>query len=196
MLFTETTEVPQSALPVARLRDQLRLGRGFSDDAVQDELLVGFLRAAMAAIEGRTGKALLSRNFALSLTAWRFPDRQPFPVAPVSALLSVTLADRMGAQTPVPLSSLWLEPDANRPCLAASGALPSIPNGGTARISFTAGFGPSWASVPPDLAQAVLMLAAHYHEYRHETGLDGGCMPFGVAALIERHRPLRLGAPA
>jgi uncharacterized phiE125 gp8 family phage protein len=46
------------------------------------------------------------------------------------------------------------------------------------------------------MSQAVLMLAAHYHEYRYDTALDGGCMPFGVTALIERYRPLRLGGAA
>ena len=50
----------------------------------------------------------------------------------------------------------------------------------------------AWEDVPADLAQAALMLAAHYHEYRDATALDGGCMPFGVSALIERYRPLRL----
>jgi uncharacterized phiE125 gp8 family phage protein len=194
MQLTETTEVPGSALPVARLRDQLRLGRGFPDDAVQDDLLAGFLRAALAAIEGRTGKALLSRGFTLTLSAWRAPDRQPLPLAPVSALASVTLVDRAGAQTPVPLTGLHTDADAMRPALC--GALPTIPAGGSARIAFTAGHGPTWDKVPADLAQAVLMLAAHYHEYRHDTALDGGCMPFGVAALIERHRPLRIGVGA
>ncbi|MEC7962778.1 MAG: head-tail connector protein, partial [Pseudomonadota bacterium] len=59
-------------------------------------------------------------------------------------------------------------------------------------VRLTAGFGP-WDAVPPDLAQAVLMLAAHYYEYRDDTGLKAGCMPFGVTALIERHRQMRLG---
>jgi uncharacterized phiE125 gp8 family phage protein len=194
MTLSETTEVPQAALPVARLRDQLRLGRGFPDDAVQDDLLTGFLRAALAAIEGRTAKALLSRSFTLTVSAWREPSRQPLPLAPVTALASVTLLDRTGGQTAISLAGLHLDADAMRPALC--GALPMIPAGGSARIAFTAGFGPAWDKVPPDLAQAVLMLAAHYHEHRHDTALDGGCMPFGVAALIERHRPLRLGASA
>ena len=40
------------------------------------------------------------------------------------------------------------------------------------------------------------MLAAHYYEYRHETRLGDGCMPFGVSSLIERYRPLRIGLGA
>jgi len=38
----------------------------------------------------------------------------------------------------------------------------------------------------------VLLLAAHYYEHRTETALGEGCMPFGVASLIERYRKVRL----
>jgi len=40
----------------------------------------------------------------------------------------------------------------------------------------------------------VLLLAAHYYEYRDETALGEGCMPFGVSSLIERYRTVRLFA--
>lgn len=193
MNLVELTEVPDEALPVPLLREHLRLGTGFPDDSLQDTLLAGFLRAALAAIEGRTGKALLSRSFALTLTAWRSPERQPLPVAPVGALASVSLTDAAGLATTVPLSALRLELDAQRPALVAlGGSLPAIPQNGSARIAFSAGYGPAWVNLPADLAQAVLMLAAHYYEYRAEVALVGGCMPFGVTALIERYRPLRL----
>jgi uncharacterized phiE125 gp8 family phage protein len=193
MILVELAEVPAAILPTARLRDQLRLGTGFADDGVLDPLLQGFLRAAIAAVEARTGKALLSRAFELTVGAWHRADRQPIPIAPVGAVSGVALLDGVGGAISVPLASLRLEIDAMRPCLApVSGLLPSIPAGGSARITFEAGFGNAWSQVPADLSQAVLMLAAHYHEYRTDTALDAGCMPFGVSALIERYRPLRL----
>lgn len=193
MNLVELTEVPEAALPIARLKEHLRLGTGFPDDGVQDALLAGFLRAAISAIEGRTGKALLSRSFRLTVADWRRPDRQPLPMAPVTALTAVSLLGDDGSESPVPLAGLRLDADAQPPALASvSTLLPLIPPGGSAQVTFEAGFGPLWADVPADLAQAVLMLAAHYHEYRDMTALDGGCMPFGVSALIERYRPLRL----
>lgn len=192
MNLVELTEAPDEALPVTLLREHLRLGTGFPDDSLQDVLLAGFLRAALAAIEGRTGKALLERSFALTLSAWRSPERQPLPVAPVSALASVALTDAAGTETDI-TSALRLEPDAMRPALVPLGGLfPSIPQNGSSCITVTAGYGPAWSDLPADLAQAVLMLAAHYYEYRAEVALSGGCMPFGVTALIERYRPLRL----
>jgi len=55
-----------------------------------------------------------------------------------------------------------------------------VPQGGSVKITMLAGFGPEWSDLPADLAQAVMLLASHYYEYRHEMQYDGGCMPFGV----------------
>jgi len=60
-------------------------------------------------------------------------------------------------------------------------------------VRFEAGFGADLGDLPADLAQAVLLLAAHYHEYRDETALAQGCMPFGVSSLIARYQPMRIG---
>ena len=63
---------------------------------------------------------------------------------------------------------------------------------GAIRVCFTAGYGPAWSDLPPDLAQAVMLLAAHYYEHREATALGAGCMPFGVTSLLNRYRPMRL----
>lgn len=70
MIVTETTPVAQSALPVARLKEHLRLASGFAEDQIQDALLAGFLRAALTAIETRTSKALIRRAFTITLNDW------------------------------------------------------------------------------------------------------------------------------
>ena len=84
MLVEETT-VPVAALAVDQFKDHLRLGSGFSDDGIQDGMLGGHLRASMAAIEARTGKILIEREFSWTLTAWRDDRRQPLPVSRVVA---------------------------------------------------------------------------------------------------------------
>lgn len=193
MMLVEETQVPDANLPVAELRAHLRLGSGFAEDQVQDGLLAAFLRAAMAAIEARTAKIMLEREFSWSVHVWRDSAGQALPVAPVNALVSLALLDRFGVAASVDAAAYRLEPDALRPRLMPmGGALPAIPTGGQARLRFLAGYGPEWADLPRDLGQAWLMLAAHYHEYRHDTGLGAGCMPFGVTSLIDRFRTLRL----
>ena len=193
MLLIEETAIPQAALPLSEFKAHLRLGTGFSDDDIQDAVLESFLRAAITAVEARTGKILILRGFSWTLTAWRNGTEQALPVAPVTQVTALTLRDQMDQETVVDAGLYRLEKDMHRPLIRPSGAwLPSIPQGGSVEIGFDAGFAADWAGLPSDLAQAVMLLAAHYYEYRNETALGGGCMPFGVTSLIERYRTLRI----
>ena len=193
MMLIEETSVPDAALPVEEFRAHLRLGTGFYPQTVQDEVLRGFLRAALSAIEGRTGKALFERSFRWSVTEWRDPAGQVLPIAPIRALTAVETVGRDGERNIVATDSYWLEQDPACPSLRAIGhALPVIATAGKVEITFLAGYGDTWAMLPPDLQQAVLLLAAHYYEFRDETSLAEGCMPFGVASLIERYKVIRL----
>lgn len=197
MMLIEETTVPDAALPVDAFKAHLRLSSGFGQDDVQDAVLKSFLRAAMAAIEARTGKVLITRSFSWSLTFWRDASAQPLPVAPVGAVSRVALVARDGTPTDVDAAAYWLERDSQRPKLRSAGsALPGIPSAGAVLIEFDAGYGTGWDDLPVDMAQAVLMLAAHYYEHRSDTGLSDGSMPFGVSSLIERFKTMRLGAGA
>lgn len=193
MMLVELTSVPPAALPVAGFKDHLRLGSGFSDDGLQDGTLESFLRAAIASIEARTGKVLIEREFRWTVTVWRDAQRQPLPLAPVSAIAEMVQVDRNGTQIPVAPNRYTLEPDHQRPSVVASGAcLPGVPRGGRVEMTLLAGFGPEWSDLPADLAQAVMLLAAHFYEFRTDAALHGSSMPFSVTALIERYRTVRL----
>jgi uncharacterized phiE125 gp8 family phage protein len=192
MHLTELTPIPDTSLPLAVFRDHLRQSSGFADAVSDDALLSQYLRAAIALVEGRTGRALLARNFALRLTRWRDGYAQPLTVAPVSAVVSVTLLDAGGVETLLAPETYILQADSARPRLIAAGlALPTLPTGGSVVIILTAGFGPAWDDVPADLRQAVLLLAAQYYEARDSGGNPD--MDFGVRALLERWRDIRLG---
>ncbi|MFL4471510.1 head-tail connector protein [Tateyamaria armeniaca] len=197
MMLIEETTVPDGALPVEKFKAHLRLGSGFDQDDVQDPVLTGFLRAAVAAVEARTGKVLLERDFVLAVTSWRDAGAQVLPVAPVRAVTMMTAVDRTGARTELDTGLYWLERDGHQPRVrSVAHALPSIPEAGAVEIAFRAGFSAVWDEIPADLAQAVMLLASHYYEFRHETTLSEGCMPFGVTSLIERYRVMRLGGIA
>jgi len=193
MMLVEQTTVPSEALPVAEFKDHLRLGTGFADDGVQDNVLESYLRAAMAAIEARTGKVLLARSYSWTLTGWRELGRQALPVAPVSAVTSVKTIDRFGAETVIAPDRYRLEQDSQRPRLTSTGLhLPLVPVHGSVEVRFEAGFGPDWNALPADLAQSVFLLAAHYYENRAAMIAGEQPMPFGVSLLIDRYRTVRL----
>ena len=195
MMLIEENTVPDAALPLADFRAHLRLGTGFGEDSLQEPVLRGFLRAAIAAVEARTGKVLITRAFTWTLTAWRDPFGQALPVAPIRSLTRIERVDRVGVAEDVGADQYRLEQDMHRPRLRPNGSvLPMIPRDGSVVIHFDAGYGPDWQDVPADLSQAVLLLAAHYYEFRHETTLGSGCMPFGVTSLIARYKSLRLTA--
>ncbi len=193
MMLVEQTTVPSTALPVAEFKDHLRLGTGFADDGVQDSVLESYLRASMAAIEARTGKVLIARDYSWTLTGWRELGRQALPVAPVTTVAEVKVIDRHGAETVIDADRYRLEQDAQRPRIVSTGMhLPMIPVHGSAEVQFTAGFGPDWQALPADLGQAVFLLAAHYYENRAAMIAGETPMPFGVSLLIDRYRSVRL----
>jgi uncharacterized phiE125 gp8 family phage protein len=193
-MLIEETDVPDASLPLDQFKAHLRLGTGFGDDSLQDSVLISFLRAALIAIEARTGKILLQRGFLWTLAKWQGVDAQPLPVAPVTGLTRVAIIQRDGSAQDVDLDKLRLVQSMQQPFIVALGPLlPQIPTGGSVEVRFAAGWGPQWSDLPNDLQQAVMLLAAHYYEFRSDTTLSEGCMPFGVTSLIERYRTVRMG---
>jgi uncharacterized phiE125 gp8 family phage protein len=194
MVLTEAGAPPSAAVPVRAFAEHLRLGTGFADDGAEDAVLELYLRSAMAAIEARVGRALLAREFALTVSRWREDASQGLPVAPVRAVAAVTLVDAEGVATEVEADRWSVIRDSQRPRLVGrfGRSLPKIPRGGHAEVRFSAGFGEAWEDVPADLRQAVFLLAAHFYENRAE-GAVAGTMPFGVLVLLEAYRVTRLG---
>ena len=135
MMLTELQRVPDAVLPLGACKEHLRLGVGLIDDGAQDGLIGGYLRAAIAAVEARIGKALLARQFRLRLADWRDARGEVFPVAPVLSVTSVTLFDRAGAATPLEPGRWRLEPDLHRPRLCPTGwLLPHPVSGGAVEV--------------------------------------------------------------
>ena len=193
MMLVEETSVPDAALPVDEFKAHLRLGTGFDDGAIQDAVLLSFLRAAMAAIEARTGKVLMARECSWSHSAWRDAAGQALPLSPVTRVSEVKLVDADGDETIIDPRLYRLVADLQRPKLTPRAySLPRIPQNGTVELRFDAGFADEFGQLPADLAQAVFMLAAHYYEHRSEIGLGEGALPYGVSVLIERYKTVRL----
>ena len=101
--------------------------------------------------------------------------------------------DRAGTPTELSEDLFDFRPDTISPALFAQGSqFPPVPQGGSVEILFEAGYGPDWDAVPSDLAQAVILLTAHFYENRSGSPDASGCLPMAVLALLERHRPLRV----
>lgn len=193
MLLSELTTIGAEDLPIQSLKDHLRLGSGFAEDDLQDPLLETYLRTAISVIEGKIGIILVARNFALDITDWPRRDKLAFPVRPVSQINAIERETADGDKTALDGTEFQLVRDSLTPCLKPTSAqFPHIPAGQSVIITFTAGFGSVWDSVPSDLFHAVLVLAAHFYENRSGTFDANTPLPMVVQSLIERHRPVRL----
>lgn len=194
MSLVELAPVGAGVLPLGGFRDHLRLGSGFADDGLQDTVLEAYLRAALAAVEARIGKALYTRAFEWKVETWMRLDWQPMPIRPVSAVSLIEVEDAAGLRSSADPAAYRLRPSGERQalCGAGVGPLPPIPVGGFAVVTFEAGYGAAWGDLPAELRQAVMILAAHYYEARAGSVDDAG-LPQEVHALVARHRPVRLG---
>ena len=185
------TNFPDDLLPVDGFKAHLRLGSGFSTDDTQEPVLKAFLRAAISAIEARIGKALLVRGFEAPVTAWQQTRTLKLAISPIVGDVSVWSADSEI------VSAANVDHGAHHSFVTLDGDVIGA-GGDELTVRFQAGLAGVWSELPADLNQAVMLLATHYYEHREQTGLSNGCMPFGVTALIQRYREMRisLGATA
>jgi len=189
-MLIEVTPVDDAVLPVGALREQLRMGTGFTDESVQDGLLIGCLRAALALIEARTGKAVLARAFQVRLPGWSDRFSQRLPVCPVISVDAVRIVDSAAEAQVVPPESYRLVQTAHRATLEALSSLPGVPEFGHFEIDLQAGYGAGWNAVPAGMRQAVLMVAAAFYEGRSTEGSD--VLTPTVTALLAEFRATRL----
>ncbi|MGV8996393.1 MAG: head-tail connector protein [Parvibaculaceae bacterium] len=162
------------------------------DATDENDLLNAFLVAARVALEARTRRAFVTQSWRLILDAW--PQGPVFlPVAPVSAVTSVTLNDADGPRV-VAATAYDIVLAGDRPRLSSLTAWPAPTRRiGGIYIDVTAGYGEA-ADVPAPLRQAIVMLAAHWFEHREPVSIGDGAdeLPLTVSALIAPYRRLHL----
>ena len=171
-----------AAVSAAAAGDVAQFLRG--DPAAEPALLARTAAAAIALAEGYCGSVLIARGGEEIVPAdggWH-----ALAAVPVTAIDGVTLLTAGDAPA---VDGYAVDIDAEgrgwvRIAAAAGGA--------RAAVAYRAGIAVDWASVPPALAQGVVMLAAHLFENRD----GGGDPPAAVAALWRPYRRMRLGAAA
>ena len=191
MILTELTSVPAGSLPFHTLKEHLRLGTGFAEADLQDGLLETVMRAAIAALEARLGVVLLNKQFSWQLSTWKNSERQVLPKRPIQSLNEIVLIDASDQETALELGDFVLRKDDQSPNVSAFKSFPTIQAGGVADIRFTAGYGESWSDIPADLAQAMILLAAHFYENRNGAAVSDTQFPPLVLSLIAPFQPIR-----
>lgn len=192
--------LPPANPPVAltELAEFLRLSQGFGDDAIEYPQLDQALTAATSVVERALSRCLVRQRWVWTISEWPKRSRAAFdhatldlPLAPLLSIDSITRSQ--DGQTTVLPPERYHVLDRDRARLLFIGGRPSLPLGGSLSITFDVGFGEDWNAVPPDLRQAILQLAGHFFENRLAADVEKLTpLPFGVAALLDPWRPIRI----
>jgi hypothetical protein len=152
MLSEETGRCRVTALPVAALRDHLRLGTGLPRTGCR----TGWPRPSARGDGGDRGADRQGADRAgVPAGYWRLAvaPAQALPVAPVSAVESVTLVDAAGWRRCLAAAAFRLVSDLHRPEAGGGGGRTArgARRGSGRGPCSTRGSAPVWAEVPADL---------------------------------------------
>ena len=160
----------------------------------EDALVSGLVRAARDEVERTTGTALIDQDWRLVLDAWPRNDVLSLTPHPVREILSVTVYGSEGEASLIDPGACRLDPHARpaRLWLADRPAPGAALNG--VEVDFRAGFGEAGTDVPDLLKRAILMLVAHWFEFRGVAGAAHQPVrpPPGYDRIVAAYRRARL----
>lgn len=189
MTLIRTVEPSAEPVTPAEAKAHLRI-----DHSSEDDLLAGLIRAAREEVERATGLALIDQSWRLALDAWPCSGAVTILLHPVREILSVTAYGPDGEASLIDPATYQAD-TASRPArmmFARPPAALRAMNG--IEIDFTAGFGEAGTDVPDLLRRAMLLLVAHWYEFRTAFGPKDQPVgyPAGYDRLIAPFRTRRL----
>jgi uncharacterized phiE125 gp8 family phage protein len=187
-------EIGGEAVSLAYAKAQQKI-----DTSDEDEVLAGFLRAAIRYVEKVTGKKLTPKIVKQTLDGFpggRCYAASPRPIrllaGPASEILSIDYDDPAGVEQTLTSFRLVEGGDAdNGQLLPAYGeSWPATASGpATVRLTSIAGYDPT--ELPPELVQAAVLLFGHFNANREAVLADMRAaaveLPLGVAMLIANY---------
>lgn len=189
MTLFRTVEPAVEPVTLTEAKAHLRLGHDS-----EDELLSGLIRAARQEVEAQTGTALIDQSWRLALDCWPESGRVALARHPVRQVLSVTVFGLLGEASLIDPQTYQFDP-VSRPARLHFEEQPAPErrmNG--IEIDFSAGFGEAGTDMPDLLKRAMLMLVAHWYEFRAAFGADMQpvSIPGGFDRLIAGYRSRKL----
>lgn len=179
MTLIRTVGPAAEPVTLAEAKAHLRL-----DHDSEDDLVAGLVRAAREDMERSAGLALIEQHWRLALDDWPHEGCVTIPLHPVREVLSVTAYGPEGDASVIAPSGYQTD-TASRPARlhldGPPGALRAM-NG--IEIDFVAGFGEAATDVPDLLRRAIVLLVAHWYEFRASFG--PGDQPVSYPAGYER----------
>lgn len=189
MALFRTVEPEAEPVTLGEAKANMRL-----DHDGEDELIAGLIRAARGEVEASCGLALIEQGWRLTLDRIPSSGRVLLRRHPVREVQSVTVFGADGEASLVDPAHFSLDAHA-RPARLHFHTAPApgaAVNG--IEIDFVAGFGEAGTDVPDLLKRAMLLLVAHWYEFRAAFGAADQPVswPAGYDRLIAPYRARRL----
>lgn len=189
MPLFRTVEPAVEPVTLNEAKAHLRVSHGS-----EDELIASLIRAARDEVEKATGVALIDQSWRLTLDQW--PRNAVATIArhPVKEILSVTVFGADGEGSLIDPGTYSLD-SLSRPARLHFEDTPApvrVLNG--IEIDFSAGFGEAGTDVPDILKRAILLLVAHWYEFRgvYDAGDQPVSYPPGYDRIIVAYRLRRI----
>ena len=189
MTLFRTVEPSVEPVTLAEAKAHLRI-----DHDAEDDLIGGLIRAARDEVERTTSLALIDQAWRAALDDLPGSGLVRLRRGPVKHIIAVTLYGADGEARLLDPSQFELD-SLSTPARLHIRTRPDalrIMNG--IEIDFQAGYGEAGADVPDLLKRAVLMLVAHWFEFRASYGAASQpvSMPDGFLRLLSGFIPRRL----
>lgn len=178
-------------ITLAEAKAHLRVD-GNADDAVIASLII----TSRLHVEAAFGLALIDQRWAYRFDCWPRDGTVTLPIRPVQSIARVRVTNADSSLATIEPTRYLLDGASLPPRLVPSAAAlpaPGIRIQGI-EIELTAGFGPTAATVPYPIRQALLLLVAHWFECRTpiHSGTGAVRIPDTVSALLAPYRLPRL----
>lgn len=181
--LTEVLPPEREPLSLEETKAHLRV----TGDA-EDGLIQGLIRAARAACEDYTGRALMAREFVLAIDAWPSSGRLRLPRPPFLGLTRIDVVGRFGERIEHPAAGYEVD---GAGLITTVGSLPlALRESGGIEVRYRAGYGDAPESVPEPLRLAMKQLVARLYERRGDG--ETGALPAAVRAAFQSYRVMEL----
>jgi uncharacterized phiE125 gp8 family phage protein len=164
------------------------------DHDSEDELIAGLIRAAREEVESTTSVAMIDQTWRLAVDELPETDTLRLRRGPVKQVLAVTLYGTDGEAEVLDPAGYQLDALSTPARLHFSERPAQLRAMNGIEVDFVAGHGESGTDVPDLLKRAVLMLVAHWFEFRAAFGAQDQpvSLPDGYRRLVAAHAPRRL----
>jgi len=188
MTLVMTSGPDLEPISVAEAKAHLRI-----DGSEEDALIASLIITSRLHIEAALGLALIAQTWSYFIDRWPRSRAVVLPLKPIQSVSQVRAWAADGTSQALPATSYLLDGMGSPPRLVWHGASTApvpgrIVNG--IEIGLEAGYGEAAADVPAPLRQALLLLVAHWYEYRGpvEIGAADIEIPHMASALLAPYR--------